>query len=122
MNFLLHNKNKISALEVQSDELVIESEEDATHLLEALFNHSANSLILHREFLAPAFFDLRSGLAGAVLQKFTNYHVRVAIVGDFSAVTSESLKAFIIESNRGSQVFFVENVKAALKRLTAASN
>ena len=118
MNFLLHNKNKISALEVQSDELVIESEEDATHLIEALFNHSANSLILHRGILAPAFFDLSSGLAGVVLQKFVNYHIRVAIVGDFSAVTSESLKAFIVESNRGSQVFFVENVKAALKKLS----
>jgi len=37
-------------------------------------------LILDEKQLAPAFFDLRSGLAGEVLQKFTNYRARLAIL------------------------------------------
>jgi hypothetical protein len=39
-----------------------------------------NGLILMESDLAPEFFDLRSGLAGELFQKFTNYKKRVAIV------------------------------------------
>ncbi|HSB08222.1 MAG TPA: DUF4180 domain-containing protein [Blastocatellia bacterium] len=37
-------------------------------------------LILTENDLGPGFFDLRTGLAGELFQKFTNYKVRVAIV------------------------------------------
>jgi hypothetical protein len=37
-------------------------------------------LLLDEKQLSPAFFDLRSGLAGEVLQKFTHYRARLAIV------------------------------------------
>jgi hypothetical protein len=40
----------------------------------------AAGLILTENDLAPEFFDLRSGLAGELFQKFINYRVRVAIV------------------------------------------
>ncbi|HUQ10545.1 MAG TPA: DUF4180 domain-containing protein [Steroidobacteraceae bacterium] len=37
-------------------------------------------LLIDEAELGPDFFDLRTGLAGEVLQKFTNYRVRLAIV------------------------------------------
>ena len=37
-------------------------------------------LLLDESQLGEKFFDLRTGLAGEVLQKFTNYRVRLAIV------------------------------------------
>ena len=37
-------------------------------------------LILSENDLAPDFFDLRTGLAGELFQKFINYKLRVAIV------------------------------------------
>ena len=37
-------------------------------------------LLLDEAQLGAKFFDLRSGLAGEVFQKFTNYRVRLAIV------------------------------------------
>ena len=37
-------------------------------------------LLLDESQLGAAFFDLRTGLAGEVFQKFTNYRVRLAIV------------------------------------------
>jgi hypothetical protein len=40
----------------------------------------AEGLILTEADVAPALFDLRSGLAGELFQKFTNYRVRLAIV------------------------------------------
>lgn len=39
-----------------------------------------DGLILTENDLAPEFFDLHTGLAGALFQKFTNYRLRVAIV------------------------------------------
>src|SRR5262245_51427675 len=40
----------------------------------------AEGLILTEDDLAREFFDLRSGLAGELFQKCTNYNVRLAIV------------------------------------------
>lgn len=40
----------------------------------------AEGLILTENDLAQEFFDLRSGLAGELFQKFINYKIRVAIV------------------------------------------
>ena len=49
----------------------------------------AGGLILDESQLSAAFFDLRTGLAGEVLQKFTNYRARLAIlVADDSAYGS----------------------------------
>jgi hypothetical protein len=41
---------------------------------------AAGGLVLDESQLGPDFFDLRTGLAGEVLQKFTNYRARLAIV------------------------------------------
>jgi hypothetical protein len=59
--------------------------------------------------LSPEFFRLSSGLAGAVLQKFTNYQIRVAIIGEISEYTGKSapLRDFVAESNRRGQVRFL---------------
>jgi hypothetical protein len=40
----------------------------------------AAGLILTEQELAPEFFDLRTGLAGELFQKFINYGIRLAIV------------------------------------------
>jgi len=39
---------------------------------------------LNKSAICDDFFDLSTGLAGEILQKFVNYHVKIAIVGDFS--------------------------------------
>lgn len=58
--------------------IAIRSQGDVTDAIGSCFG--ATGLILTEADLAPAFFDLRSGLAGEFLQKFTNYRMRVAIV------------------------------------------
>lgn len=73
-------------------------------------------LIILKESLSDAFFDLKSGFAGDILQKFSNYQVKLIIVGDFSEYTSKSLHAFIRECNRGNQVFFLGSVDEAIEK------
>src|ERR1051326_4828074 len=56
----------------------IRSFNDISDALAACFG--AKGLILTERDLSPDFFDLRTGLAGELFQKFTNYKRRVAIV------------------------------------------
>ncbi len=60
------------------------------------------------------FYDLKTQIAGEILQKYANYRVKLAIVGDFEKYTSNSLKAFILECNRGNQIFFCSDLDIAL--------
>lgn len=64
------------------------------------------------------FFDLKTKIAGDVLQKMINYNKRIAIIGDYSHYTSKSLRDFIYESNKGNVMFFVEEKDEAIKRLS----
>jgi hypothetical protein len=41
---------------------------------------AAGGIVIDEQDLSPDFFDLRTGFAGEVLQKFTNYRARLAIV------------------------------------------
>jgi hypothetical protein len=57
-------------------------------------------------------------MAGEILQKFSTYRVRLAVVGDISKYTSKSLAQFIFESNNDRQVNFVNSTTEALARLS----
>lgn len=64
------------------------------------------------ERLAPEFLTLSNRIAGDVIQKFVNYGVAVAFVGDVSAAVtaSNALRDFVRESNRGRHVWFVADM------------
>lgn len=91
---------------------------DGTSAMELLatarYETGCSAMILRKEQLDEAFFRLSSGVAGEVLQKFVNYQMRLAIVGDFSHYTSKPLRDFIYESNQGTQIGFQPTVEAAL--------
>lgn len=55
-------------------------------------------------------------MAGEILQKFSTYNHKLAIVGDFSGIESKSLRDFIRESNRTGRILFVDNREDALNR------
>ena len=104
--------------EVHADNIIINNAGDATDLIGNLYFQGFEKVILHELNIDPAFFDLKSGIAGDILQKFTNYRMKLAIVGDFSKFNSKSLKDFIFESNRQKQINFVANTEDALQALS----
>ena len=69
--------------------------------------------------LDPAFFTLSSGVAGEFVQKFANYGLQLAVVGDISDPLAESaaLRDFVRESNRGRHVWFVADEDELAQRL-----
>lgn len=79
-------------------------------------------IIVPKECLPEEFFQLKTGFAGEVLQKFTNYRMMIAVAGDFSGYTSKSLRDFMYESNKGRQVFFKSSVEEGMVSLLKAFN
>lgn len=71
-------------------------------------------MIINEESLGDKFFDLKTKFAGDILQKFSNYNMSLAIIGDFTKYKSNALKDFIRECNRGNRIFFLDNVDAAI--------
>ncbi len=82
---------------------------------------NADMVAIPVERQGDAFFDLKTRIAGEVLQVCTTYRLPVAFVGDLSAATERSgaLRDFIRESNKGRQVWFVEDMAALEAKLAA---
>jgi hypothetical protein len=99
-----------------ADGQIIGRTDDAMDLIGNASYSGVGLVVLPVERLDPEFFRLSSGLAGDVLQKFVNYRVRVAILGDITAhvEASDALRDFVWESNRGEHVWFVAD-EAALR-------
>ena len=76
-----------------------------------------NLLVLADSNFSEEFYRLRTGLAGEILQKVSNYRVRLAIVGSFEMVTGSKFREFMTESNRGSQVCFAKTLEEATRWL-----
>ena len=74
-------------------------------------------ILMEQRQLHPDFFELRTGLAGEMLQKYSNYRKQLGIIGDFSQVKSTALRDFIRECNRTGHVVFAPTQEAALELL-----
>lgn len=117
MRIETHRIGQAKVTEIQAEGLVLTSVEDGLSLLGDLYYQGFDKIILHEENIVPEFFDLKTKLAGEVLQKFVQYRMPLAVVGDFSKYTSKSLRDFIYECNQGRQVNFVQELSSALKDL-----
>ncbi len=60
----------------------VESERDSLELISLCAENGKNTVLIHNEALSDEFVRLATGVAGSVLQKFTNYNIRLAIVVD----------------------------------------
>jgi hypothetical protein len=120
MNIKIHEINGDQIAEIVAEEVVISGGQDALDIMANLYSRESKGIIIHEYNLPQDFFALHTGVAGEILQKFSQYLIRIAIIGDFEKYESKSLQAFIGESNRGNQVFFVKSFEVALSRLSAA--
>lgn len=103
---------------VKSNEIVIKDVESAIDfMMRVKYETNCHKIALNKEAVVEDFFILSTGLAGEILQKFINYQMKFAIFGDYSLYTSKPLKDFIYESNKGNDIFFVENEEDAIEML-----
>ncbi len=110
-----HNAGNLKIAEITSDQMIIRSAEDGLDLLGNIYYQGFDKVIVYEKNITPDFFDLKTRIAGEILQKFSNYRIGLAIVGDFSKYESKSIKDFIFESNKTKHVNFVETLEEALE-------
>ena len=98
----------------------LRTDRDAVDLISAASEYGATFIAIPVERLGDDFFELRTRIAGEIIQKFLMYGRRVAIVGDISSRTSAStsLAAFVTESNRGRDLWFVNDLEELASRLS----
>jgi hypothetical protein len=118
MTIEVHQNGTTKIAEVIAEEVLISNPEEGLQLMADLYYQEFDKLIIHEKNISPDFFDLKTGLAGEILQKFSNYRVQLAIIGDFSKYSSKSLEDFIYESNKGRQVNFLGSLEQAIEKLS----
>ncbi len=102
MNYITHKVNSKKYLEVKDNSFVLESEQDALDLAALCSENDTDTFLLDLENLDHRFYDLRTGLAGAVLQKLSNYRVKMAVIVPTDVIKGR-FGELALELNRGKQ-------------------
>lgn len=111
-------KNGTRIAWIPEKELLITDTQSALDLAATVkYETGCTAIILEKPSVCGDFFILSTGLAGEILQKFTNYGIRMAVIGDYSGYTSKPLHDFIYESNNGKDFFFVATREEAIEKL-----
>ncbi|MNK24611.1 hypothetical protein D3C87_429220 [compost metagenome] len=104
--------------EITAKEFVITDIEDGVDLVGNVYYQGFDKVIIYEQNITPQFFDLSTKIAGEILQKFSNYRIKLAIVGAFETYQSKSMKDFIFESNKLGQINFVNSKAEAINVLS----
>jgi hypothetical protein len=115
---VLQQRHGTTVLVCDAEGPVLATEQDALDLIGAGFG-GAEVVAVPARRLDERFFALDTGLAGAVMQKFVNYRLRLVIVGDIArwSAGSRALRELVAESNRGRHVWFVADLAELDARL-----
>ena len=112
MKTIIHSRNNIQIAEIVDNGLILNNVQE---FLDIIANSPSRNIILHKENIIPEFFDLKTKLAGDILQKASNYRIRIGIVGEFKSIKSKSLRDFIYESNKTKEILFKENIEEIIE-------
>lgn len=115
MQFVTKNGRTVAIID--KEEKIGDTQDALDLMASASYSGGCGAMIVYKESLCEGFFDLKTRIAGDMLQKFSNYSFRLAIVGDFGAYRSKALRDFIFESNKGTLVAFKSTLAEALDAL-----
>jgi len=119
----LHEIHDVRVLVCKHKGSVLTNERDVNAFMSAAWEHGASMIALPVTRLTDDFFRLSTRIAGEIAQKFANYNLRLAVVGDISrrVAASKSLHDFVYEANRGQNIWFVDDMDDLERRLARRS-
>lgn len=102
---------------------ILRAAADANDFISAAWSNEADFLAIPVEGLGRDFLKLSTGIAGEVFQKFVNYGLGCAIVGDITQALdgSGALRDFVRETNKGKSIWFVSDFGELQGRLEKPS-
>ena len=94
--------NGVTILEVLpgEDGTRLSKEQDALDLIGELAGYEANRLLIHYGALSEDFFNLRTGLAGALMLKWSMYRIATAAVIPTEIASEGRFGEMVLETNR----------------------
>ncbi|HZU86540.1 MAG TPA: DUF4180 domain-containing protein [Anaerolineaceae bacterium] len=117
MEYQLIESNGVKIIDCLPDGGVIANEDDALALVALCGENHTDRVLLNSSNLTNDFYYLRTGLAGAVLLKFSNYHIRAAAILEPKLVSRGHFREMVTETNQGNQFRVFYNRELALKWL-----
>jgi hypothetical protein len=112
----------VRVLECAAGGAPLRNDRDITDLIALAWEQRAKLIVLPVARLGDEFFQLKTGIAGEIVQKFVNYGLCLAIMSDISKYTdaSQALRDFVAEANRGRHLWFVSDIAELRRRLERA--
>jgi hypothetical protein len=114
-------RSGVRVLTVPAEGPAVCDEQSALDLIGDAYGSEADMIAVPVERLCADFFQLRTGVAGGVVQKFANYRLRLVVVGDpaHHGPTSGPVDDWMREANGSSQLWFVADDAELTRRLEA---
>jgi Domain of unknown function (DUF4180) len=106
--------NGIRILEFSVNDAEVSAASDSSALISLAIEHQAALVILPASEVDGALFQLKTGVAGDLIQKFVNYRLRLAIIGDMATYAEQS--------NRGRTLWFFPTLADLHARLALEQN
>jgi hypothetical protein len=104
----------LALLYVDAEGAPLESERDATDLIGEAMGLGTDVIVIPVERLSADFFRLETRKAGHFIQKFTNYRMKLVVIGDISAhlAASRALSDFVREADGKGSIWFLPDMDA----------
>ncbi len=116
---MLETLHGVAVYHCAADRASLATERDVTDVIGDVYLDNPDLLAIPVERFVDDFFRLESGVAGAITQKFVQYGLRLAVLGDVSehVEASAAFAAYVRESNRGRQVWFLADRDELVRKL-----
>ncbi len=101
MNVKIEEKNGVKFVEGIPGDTLIRNESDALDITGICGVNRAYRLLLHSDNLTDEFINLKTGVAGSVLQKLINYKIHMAAVIPAERIGKGRFFEMVTEANRG---------------------
>ncbi|MGL5347965.1 MAG: DUF4180 domain-containing protein [Peptostreptococcaceae bacterium] len=110
MNYKIIEKENIRYIEVKQ---AVTCESDVLDIIGICISNDIKLLVLREDVFTEEFINLKSGLAGIVLQKLMNYQIKTSAVIEDKNEIQGRFKELIYELNKTSQFRVFDNIADA---------
>jgi hypothetical protein len=105
-------------LTIETDRPALGGEDDAVEIIGVAYGERADAVVLSVADVDERFFTLGTRVAGDVVRKFQAYRIRLVVLGDLGPyLGSDAFRAFVHETNKGNDVWFLADREQLNERL-----
>ncbi|GIQ70501.1 DUF4180 domain-containing protein [Xylanibacillus composti] len=117
MNYQIREMGNKKYIEFISTTEPLRTEHDALDLVALCWEHEINAILIHYAALSEDFFNLKTKLAGDIIQKFINYGIKAAAIIPQETIQQGRFKEMAMETNKGNHFRLYESKEEAEKWL-----